>query len=311
MLFFGTPEFAVATLERLLAPDSPVEVVGVVTQPDKPVGRRQTLTPPPVKPLALEHGVPVLQPESLRAPAVMEELARLAPDVGVVAAYGKILRPRVLALPRYGHLNVHASLLPRWRGAWPIGAAIMAGDAETGVTIMRLDEGLDTGPALAARSEPIRPDDTTESLEPRLARLGAALLIEVLPVYLSGDLRPQPQDDARATHCRAVEKADGLIDWSRTASDVERQVRAMRPWPIAWTTWQGQQLRVLRARVADAARAAAPGTVVQHGKGAAVSTRDGLLVLEEVQLQGKNAAPAASFVNGYRGFVGSVLGAGE
>ena len=287
-----------------------MEVVGVVTQPDKPVGRRQTLTPPPVKQAALQHGVPVLQPETLRPRAVRDELARFEPDVGIVAAYGKILRPSVLAIPPHGHLNVHASLLPRWRGAWPIGAAIMAGDAETGVTIMRLDEGLDTGPTLAARSEAIRPDDTIETLEPRLARLGADLLAEVLPAYLSGAVAPQPQDDARATHCRPVEKADGLIDWSRPAIEIERQIRAMRPWPVAWTTWQGQQLRLLKAHVV-LDTAAGPGTVVPHGRGAAVATGSGLLVLDDVQLQGKNPAPVAAFVNGYRGFVGSVLAAGD
>jgi methionyl-tRNA formyltransferase len=186
----------------------------------------------------------------------------------------------------------------------------MAGDTETGVTIMRLDEGLDTGPTLAARPEPIRPDDTTETLEPRLARLGADLLVETLPAYLAGTLTPQTQDDAHATHCRAVEKADGLIDWSKSAVEIERQVRAMRPWPIAWTTWHGQQLRVLRASVADGAPGPAPGTVLAHGRGAAVVTGDGLLTLGAVQLQGKKAAPVAAFVNGYRGFVGSVLGGG-
>ena len=279
-----------------------------MTQPDKPVGRRRTLTPPPVKLLALENGLQVLQPETLRSRAAVTQLAQLKPDVGIIAAYGKILRARVLELPPFGHLNVHASLLPRWRGAWPIGAAIMAGDAETGVTIMQLDEGLDTGPTLAARSEAIRPNDTTETLEPRLARLGAELLVEVLPTYLAGDLTPMPQDDARATHCRAVEKADGLIVWSRPAREIERQVRAMRPWPVAWTTWQGQPLRVLRAHVAEEAPAAAPGTVMPSASGASVSTGDGVLALDEVQLQGKTPTMAAAFVNGYSGFVGSVLG---
>lgn len=280
----------------------------MVTQPDKPVGRRQTLTPPAVKRRALESGLPVLQPKTLRSRAVVTQLAQMQPDVGIVAAYGKILRAPVLELPPYGHLNVHASLLPRWRGAWPIGAAILAGDAETGVTIMRLDEGLDTGPTLAARRESIRPDDTTESLEPRLARLGAELLVEVLPGYLAGDLIPQPQDDALATHCRPVEKADGLIEWTGPAREIERKVRAMRPWPAAWTSWQGQQLRVLRARLLSGTPHVAPGTVLPVSKGAAVATGDGLLVLDEVQLQGKNPAPAAAFVNGYRSFVGSVLG---
>ena len=282
----------------------------MVTQPDKPVGRRQTLTPPPVKRLALEHGLPVLQPESLRPRSVVTGLAQLEPDVGIVAAYGKILRPAVLDLPRFGHLNVHASLLPRWRGAWPIGAAIMAGDGVTGVTIMRLDEGLDTGPIIGSQSVPIAPDDTTGTLEPRLARLGAELLVCVLPAYLAGTLTPQPQGETGATHCRPVEKSDASIDWTMPAAAIERQVRAMTPWPIAWTTWEGRQLRVLRAHVRDGPTAG-PGAVVPHGKGAAVTTTSGLVVLDEVQLQGKNPMAAAAFVNGYRAFLGSRLGAVE
>lgn len=284
--------------------------MGVVTQPDKPVGRRQTLTAPPVKRLAVERGVEVLQPATLRSRRAVAELARFEPAVGIVAAYGKILRPEVLTLPRCGHLNVHASLLPRWRGAWPIGAAIMAGDDVTGVTIMRLDAGLDTGPMLSARREAIAPDETTETLEPRLARLGGDLLIETLPPYLAGTLIPEPQDESRATHCRAVEKTDGFIDWTQPAIQIERQVRAMRPWPVAWTTWQGQPLRVLRAHVGGPG-SGVPGAVVAQGRGAAVHTGDGTLALDEVQLQGKNPAPAPAFVNGYRAFLGSRLGSAE
>lgn len=266
------------------------------------------LSPPPVKVLALAHGVQVLQPESLRRRSVVDELARFGADVGVVAAYGKILRPAVLGVPRLGHLNVHASLLPRWRGAWPIGAAILAGDAETGVTIMQLDEGLDTGPMLAWRRERIRPDDTTGSLEPRLARLGAELLVETLPGYLRGELHARPQEESGATHCHAVEKADGRVDWSLPAEKIERLVRAMTPWPSAWSTWQGKQLRVLRAHT-DGPGSGEPGTVVAMGKGAGVVTGDGLLVLDEVQLEGKSPAAVASFVNGYREILGSKLGA--
>jgi len=303
-LFFGTPEFAATALEELLRADSAVEVVGVVTQPDRPVGRKQVLTPPPVKRLADERGVPVLQPETLRRRSVIADLARLEPDVGIVAAYGKILRTAVLALPTLGHLNVHASLLPRWRGAWPIGAAIRAGDEETGVTIMQLDDGLDTGPLLASGREPIYPDDTTRSLEPRLARLGAELLRETLPAYLRGDLQPQPQDEAQVTHCRAVEKADGQIDWSRSAAEIERHVRAMTPWPSAWTTWQGKQLRVLRAHYVERG-GGVPGMVVPAGRGAEVMTGEGALALDYVQLEGRRPSPIDWFVNGYRELLGS------
>ena len=221
----------------------------MVTQPDRPVGRSARAAPPPVKALAQEHGLPVLQPPSLRRPAALAALTRLRPEVGIVAAYGAILRPDVLDLPPRGYLNVHASLLPRWRGAWPVGAAILAGDAETGATIMRLDAGMDTGPILARRPTPIRPQDTTASLQERLATLGAELLVEVLPAYLAGRLVPEPQDDRAATYSQMVRKEDGRLDWSRPASELERRVRAMQPWPGAWTVWGDKTLRVLAATV--------------------------------------------------------------
>ncbi len=288
--------------------------MGVVTQPDKPVGRKQVLTPPPVKVLAQQHGIQVVQPLTLRRPAAVTALQRFQADLGIVAAYGKILPGDLLAVPRLGHLNVHASLLPRWRGAWPIGAAILAGDPETGVTIMQLDEGMDTGPTLDSRAEPIRPDDTTASLEQRLATLGAGLLLDVLPQYLDGKVTARPQDDVAATYCHPVRKADGLIDWAQPSSQIVRQVRAMQPWPVAHTTWDGKQLLVLRSRTSpsaapqEATAPATPGTVVASGKGAAVTTGDGLLVLDEVQLEGRSPTPIKSFVNGYRAFIGSRLG---
>ncbi len=323
----GTPEFAAVILRRLLAPDSPVTVVGVVTQPDRPVGRGHRLAPQPVKALAGSAGLPVLQPLSLRRPAALTALQRLQPDVGVVAAYGRILPPDVLAVPRYGYLNVHASLLPRWRGPWPIGAALLAGDVETGASIMRLDEGMDTGGVLARRPEPIYPDDTTATLEARLSALGAAILVETLPAYLSGTLAPQPQDDREATYCHMVRKDDGCLDWTQPAVALERQVRAMQPWPVAWTTWQGKQLRVLKARVVDTpadgppgpagperpqqpaagANGDAAGRVVRWGKGVAVGTGKGWLALDQVQLEGRGVVPIAAFVNGYRTFPGSRL----
>jgi methionyl-tRNA formyltransferase len=313
-----------------------VEVVAVVTQPDKPVGRSGTPAPPPVKLLAQSHGLPVLQPVTLRRPAAAAALRRLEPELGMVAAYGKILPPDVLAVPARGHLNVHASLLPRWRGAWPIGAAILAGDAETGVSIMLLDETMDTGPVLGTRTEPILPDDTTPILERRLARLGADLLVEVLPGYLDGSIVPQPQADTQATYCHVVGKADGLVDWTQSAAAIERQVRALQPWPQAHTTYDGKQLQILKAHVVSAGEAdnvlsltrtvdstdpqttrntpdsapvaLTPGTVVRLGKGAAVITGADLLALDEVQLEGRTPVPVRSFVNGYRGFIGSRLG---
>jgi methionyl-tRNA formyltransferase len=290
-------------------------VVGVVTQPDRPVGRSARAAPPPVKALAQEHGLPVLQPPSLRRPAALAALTRLRPEVGIVAAYGAILRPDVLDLPPQGYLNVHASLLPRWRGAWPVGAAILAGDAETGATIMRLDAGMDTGPILARRPTPIRPQDTTASLQERLATLGAELLVEVLPAYLAGRLVPEPQDDRAATYSQMVRKEDGRLDWSHPASELERRVRAMQPWPGAWTVWGDKTLRVLAATVLPdgpegaPTAGAEPGRVVRHGGGVAVAAGAGWLGLDRLQLEGRGVVTAAAFVNGYRAFPGSVLGA--
>ena len=311
-IFFGSPEFAVVVLRRLLAADSPVEVVAVVTQPDKPVGRRQEVTPPPVKVVALECGLPVMQPISLRRPAAVAALQRFATDLGVVAAYGKILPPPVLAVPRLGYLNIHASLLPRWRGAWPAGAAIFAGDAETGATIMRLDEGMDTGPLLAQRRERIRPDDTTGALEARLAPLGAALLVEVMPGFAAGQLAPLPQDDRAATYCHVVRKADGRLAWTSPAIALERQVRAMQPAPVAYTYWQGKLLNVHRARAVPTGASGdkagdPPGAVVALGKLPAVSTAAGRLVLDAVQLEGRGIVEGAAFLNGHRHFLGSLL----
>ena len=284
-------------------------VVGVVTQPDKPAGRKQTLTLSPVKALAMKRGIPVIQPVALRRPAVIAALARFTPDVGIVAAYGRILPPDVLAIPRHGHLNVHASLLPHWRGAWPIGASILAGDAETGVSIMLLDEGMDTGGVLATRAVTIHLADTTESLERTLAKSGAELMIETLPDYLSASISPLAQDESLATYCRPVRKADGVIGWTQTSEQIERQVRAMHPWPGAITTWQGKQLRLLKAHVVvdDKNEGTKPGHVLAYDKGAAVTTGAGLLVIDELQLEGKSPAPARAFVNGYRDFVGSRL----
>ncbi len=304
----GTPQFAVPTLRALL---SHHEVVAVVTQPDAAAGRGRVVSVSPVKTLALEHGAPVLQPESLKPPEVVEQLRAYAPDVIVVAAFGQILRRPVLALPPHGCVNVHASLLPRWRGASPISAAIAAGDAVTGVTIMQMDAGLDTGPILTQRSEAICPDDTAGALGARLAELGAALLIETLPGYLAGLIQPQPQDETRATKCGLLKKEDGRIDWRRSAVEIERHVRAMSPWPSAFTRWEGRLLRVLRAapRIVDAQQAALPfGRVFLAGKALCVRCGDGAVELIEVQPEGKRPMPGADFARGQRELPVNCLG---
>ena len=307
ILFMGTPQFAVPSLAAL---NQQFDVVAVVTQPDAPAGRGRVLTASPVKQYALEHNLRVLQPETLKPPEAVAELREFTPDVIVVAAFGQILRRDVLGLPPRGCLNVHASLLPRWRGASPINAAIAAGDSVTGITIMQMEAGMDTGPILAQRSEPLRADDTTASLTERLAHVGAALLIETLPRWLSGQITPLRQDETQVTKCSLIRKEDGRIDWTRPADEIERQVRAMTPWPGASTTWQGRQLQVKRARLFSGASEAAmePGIVSADGAAVHVQCGAGALELLEVQLEGKRPTPAADFARGQRQFDGARLG---
>lgn len=305
VVFMGTPEFAVPTLQRLI---ETYDVVGVVTRPDKPKGRSRAPVPSPVKKVALAHDLPLFQPRTLRREENQAVIREWAPDVIVVAAFGLILPPAVLEIPRHGCVNVHASLLPRWRGAAPIPAAIIAGDEVTGVTIMLMDEGVDTGPILARREEPIRPDDTTLSLSERLAVLGADLLIETLPRWVNREIRPQPQDDAQATYAPMLRKEDGYADWREPALLLERKVRAYFPWPTLMTRWRNKWLKILRGRAHPEANVEErAGTVVAWGKGAGVVTGQGVLELQEVQLEGKRALEIEAFLRGARGFIGSVL----
>jgi methionyl-tRNA formyltransferase len=307
IVFMGTPEFAVPTLLTL---DERYQVVGVVTQPDRRAGRGRRMMASPVKGAALERGLPLFQPDTLRTSEALARLADWRPDLIVVAAFGQILRRPVLRLPAHGCLNVHASLLPRYRGAAPISAAILAGDPVTGVTIMRMDEGMDTGPILAQADCPIAADDTTASLTAKLAELGSQLLIETLPAWLAGEIAARPQDDAQATYCRPLRKEDGRLDWTRSADYLDRQVRACDPWPGAYTTWEGQRLKVLRARpVAGWQGEAEPGTVVElEAGGLAVVAGQGALQLLEVQLAGKKPMAAGPFARGQRHLVGGSLG---
>jgi len=305
IVFMGTPEFAVPALEALADAH---QVVGVVTQPDRPAGRGRRLTPSPVKQVALERGLSLSQPHSLRTPEAVAQLSAWKPDVFVVAAFGQILPQDVLGLPPHGCLNVHGSLLPHWRGAAPVAAAILAGDEVTGVTIMQMDAGLDTGPVLAQREETILPDDTQATLEERLAYLGAELLVETLSAYLAGNLLPRPQPEEGATYAGQLRKEDGLLDWSRPAVELDRQVRAFTPWPGAFTTWRGQRLKVLRVvPLPEWHGDAPPGTVIVLADGVVVATGEGALRLEEVQLAGKRPMDIAPFLRGQRDFAGSAL----
>lgn len=304
--FFGSPDFAVPTLTALI--ESPYRPCVVVTQPDRPAGRGRTPRPSPVKAAAQAAGIDVLQPARLRDPEATAALAAYEPDLQVIAAYGQILRPDVLALPRFGTLNVHASLLPRWRGASPVTAAILTGDAETGATIMLVDEGEDTGDILTARAEAIRPDDDAGSLGDRLAALGAALLLETIPAWLAGEIAPQPQDTSRATRAPRLRKAQGRIDWTRPAAEIARQVRAFSPWPGATTRLRSDDVRIWRARAEGAGAAGSPGTVVAVGETIDVATGDGLLRVERLQRAGKRAMDARAFANGEPDLAGQQLG---
>jgi methionyl-tRNA formyltransferase len=306
IVFMGTPEFAVPIL---LALDKGHQVIGVVTQPDRPAGRGRKLVASPVKEAAQAQGLPVFQPHTLRTLEAVDRLADWGPEVIVVAAFGQILRMPVLALPPHGCLNVHASLLPRYRGAAPIPASILAGDATTGVTIMRMDEGMDTGAILAQAECPIAPDDTTAMLTAKLADLGAQLLPEMLPGWLAGEVEVRPQDDSLATYCRPLKKEDGHLDWSQAAAYLDRQVRACDPWPGAYATWQGRRLKVLRARPRpDWKGEGVPGQVVELEPGLGVVAGQGVLELVKVQFAGKRPMAADLFARGQRDLVGERLG---
>jgi methionyl-tRNA formyltransferase len=295
IVFMGSPDFALPCLRALA---KTYNVVGVVTQPDRAAGRRRELKPPPVKTLALGLGIPVSQPEKLKQPEAMEQLRAWAPDLIVVAAYGQILHRDVLALPRFGCLNIHASLLPRWRGAAPIHAAILAGDEETGVTIMQMEAGLDTGPMLAKRAVRLTRDDTAGSILQALSTLGADLLLETLPDYLSGELIPQPQPEGVATYAPMLKKEDGRLDFNSDVNELERRVRAFDPWPGAFMEFDGTILKVRRAHVEPGHVKAGERLVVRNQP--AVGARGGVLVLDEVQPAGKTPMNGKSFLSGAR-----------
>jgi methionyl-tRNA formyltransferase len=305
-IFFGTPQFAVGCLD---ATAKHADVVAVVTQPDKPQGRGLALTPPPVKVRAQELGITnVMQPTKVRVPEFAEALRACDADIAIVVAYGRILVPAVLTATRLGCVNVHASLLPRHRGAAPIQWSILSGDAETGVCLMQLDEGLDTGPVLARAATPIGETETSGELFERLAVLGATLLDQKLPALLEGALLAEKQDDALATHAPMLEKDHGRIDWGKTAHELDRLVRGVSPWPGAFTTLGGKTLKVHRAHVVPVA--GAPGEILTASakSGLVVACGEGALVLDEVQPEGKRRMSTADYLAGAKLVAGTKLG---
>lgn len=290
--FFGTPAFAVPTLEHLV--QSPHPVAGVITQPDRPRGRGQQVTDAPVKALAVALGLPVLQPERLARDSFESAFANLRADIGVVAAYGKILPDWLLATPRLGLINVHASLLPRYRGASPVHRAVMAGDADTGVTIMRVVKALDAGPMLAHVRIPIHENDTTSAVEAALAVRGAELLVRTLDDIEAGRATETPQDEALVTYAPKLTKAEGLVDWRRSARDVHNLVRGLWPWPHAYTFLDGTRLILHRTRLSDRAAGQLPGTILaaSAADGLHVACGDGAVEILELQLEGKRVMSA-------------------
>lgn len=297
IVFMGTPDFAVPALQQLIAHH---DVIGVVTQPDRPAGRNRQVQMSPVKETALAANTPVFQPEKIRRADAITELRQWQPDVYVVAAFGQILPQAVLDIPPHGSINIHASLLPRWRGAAPIQAAIRAGDAETGITIMKMDAGLDTGPALSRRAISIAPDETGGSLHDKLCILGGDLLIETLPGYLDGTIQPQPQDDAHATFAPRIEKNEGDIDWSASSDEIERLVRAFSPRPGTFTTWNGKLIKILSGTAEPTDdREPDTGRLVERNGRIAVSTGNGWYFPARLQLEGRGAVTIDEFRRGY------------
>ncbi|MBI5006592.1 MAG: methionyl-tRNA formyltransferase [Nitrosomonadales bacterium] len=306
IIFAGTPQFAASALDAILKEH---EVVAVLTQPDRPSGRGMQLTASPVKQLAQQHGLPVLQPPTLKTEEAQQAVAALNADVMVVAAYGLILPKSVLEMPRYGCLNIHASLLPRWRGAAPIQRAILAGDAETGITIMQMDEGLDTGAMLLKKVCGIVADDTAETLHDRLAGMGAQAITETLQDMAHGKLQPEQQDAGLATYAAKLSKGEALLDWTQDAQQLERAVRGYFPFPVAHTVFGGTPVKIQRAGLAEG-KTAPPGTIIAVEKDVIlVACGKGTLALKVMQKPGGKPLPAAQFIQGFPLKAGDRFGA--
>jgi len=308
VLFLGTSAFACPALEILLA--SPHEIIGVVTQPDRPKGRGQKLSPPAIKSLALAKKIPIFQPEKLRHPSSVELIKSLAPELIAVVAYGQILPPSLLSFPPRGCVNVHGSLLPKYRGAAPIARAILAGEAQTGVTTILMDAGMDTGPVLLTQETEIAETDTLGTLQDRLSQMGGDLLLQTLEGLDQGAITPRPQDHSQASYAPKIEKEEGHINWHIPARQLFNLLRAFDPWPGAFTDWSGRSLKLFLPAFLDSESSEAPGTVVEaSARGLRIATSQGYLLVQELQLENRPRMKVTEFLRGYRLLAGTVLGA--
>jgi len=308
LIFMGTPDFATEILSYLLK--NKWNVKAVFCQPDKKVGRKQEIVFSPTKKEAIKHNIPVHQPETLKDKIVIEEIKSLKPDLIVVAAYGQIIPKEILEIPKYGSINVHASLLPKYRGASPIQAAILAGEKETGITVMLMDEKMDHGPILAQKKIKIYNNETGESLHDRLAKLGSKVLAETLPKWLEGKIKLKPQNHSKATYTEILKRGDGKIDWKKSQEEIERQIRAFWPWPSSWTIWDKRRLKIVKAKpgTKKIEKKYKPGRVfLTQNKGLAVACGKKYLIVEKLQLEGKKEMSAKEFLRGYSKIVGAIL----
>ncbi len=305
-IFFGTPEFAVIVLEKLI--DAGYVPVAVVCNPDELVGRNQILTPPPVKVLAGKNNIPVFQPVKLRDNVeFLKQFKNLRPELAIVAAYGKILPKEILNIPSFEFINIHGSLLPAYRGASPIQCAILNGEKETGVTIMKIDEEMDRGPILTNRKVPISDSDTYEFLSKKMAEIGAELLIKTIPDYISGKLKPVEQNHSKATYAKIIKKEDGKIDWSKNAKDIERMTRAFYQWPGVWTIWNEKLLKIIKAEISEENSHQIGEFFLNKNNQLAIKCSKGSLVVKKLQLEGGKVLTAQEFLNGHKDLVGSIL----
>lgn len=310
VVFMGTSDLSEAVLGALI--ENEYNLVGVFTKPDQKIGRKQEITEPLVKKMALEHKIPVFQPLKFNIETV-EELKKLKPDLVIVAAYGKIIPKSALEIPGFGCINVHVSLLPKYRGPSPIQNALLAGEKETGVTIMLMDQGVDTGDILAQEISPIKPNDNTEMLMGKLAELGAKLLLKTLPLWIEGKIEKMSQDHSKATNCQLIEREDGKIYWTDSAEDIYNRYRALTPWPGIFTYWKNDseiirlKLIAIELQKTSPIEKRAEGEIFEIGSDIGVQTAQGVIILKELQKEGKKPSDAKSFINGHKNFIGSIL----